>query len=133
MDHYPDFATFSALADAAPLVPIYRRLIADSLTPVSAFHLLDEGSCACLFESVVGGEKVGRYSFLTANPFMSFEAHGNRVTITKGSTVEEFQSADPLADLKSRIDQLRAVRLPELPPFTSGAIGYAGYDVIRYT
>ena len=74
--HYPDLETFSRLAAGVHLVPVYRRLMADSLTPVSAFHKLDQGPCACLFESVVGGEKVGRYSFLTANPFLQVEARG---------------------------------------------------------
>ena len=55
--HYPDFSAFTKLATGVHLVPVYRRLIGDALTPVSAFHKLDAGSCACLFESVVGGEK----------------------------------------------------------------------------
>ena len=76
--HYPDFATFSRLASGVHLVPVYRRLLGDSLTPVSAFHKLDAGSSACLFESVVGGEKVGRYSFLAAEPFLQIEARGKR-------------------------------------------------------
>ena len=62
--HYPDFDRFCRLAQEADLVPVYRRLVSDSLTPVTAFHKLDAGRCACLFESVIGGEKVGRYSFL---------------------------------------------------------------------
>jgi anthranilate synthase component I len=133
MPHYPDFATFSRLASDAHLVPVYRRLIADSLTPVSAFHLLDAGSCACLFESVIGGEKVGRYSFLAADPFLQIEARGQRMTVTSGEKVDEFDSPDPLAELKRHVDRFGAARLAELPPFTSGAVGYAGYDVVRYT
>jgi anthranilate synthase component 1 len=133
MPHYPDFATFSRLASDAHLVPVYRRLIADSLTPVSAFHLLDAGACACLFESVVGGEKVGRYSFLAADPFLQIEACGGRVTVTDGGQTREFDSPDPLAELKRHAERFAAARLAELPPFTSGAVGYAGYDVVRYT
>src|SRR5262245_48566641 len=143
--HYPDFETFSRLSQGVHLVPVYRRLIGDSLTPVSAFHKLDAGSSACLFESVVGGEKVGRYSFLTAEPFQEIEAWGNRVVVRTSQApnsadssqtsakTEELESADPIEDLRRRVDSLRAVRLPELPPFVSGAIGYAGYDVVRYT
>jgi anthranilate synthase component 1 len=139
--HQPDFESFEKLAPGAHLVPVYRRLIGDSLTPVSAFHQLDSGSSACLFESVVGGEKVGRYSFLTAEPFLEIEAWGNRVVVRSrdGSgnngklAVEEFQSDDPIEELRARVDKLRAVRLAELPPFVGGAIGYAGYDVVRYT
>jgi anthranilate synthase component 1 len=130
--YYPDFETFTRLADGVDLLPVYRRLVADSLTPVSAFHKLDLGPCACLFESVVGGEKVGRYSFLTADPFMQVEARGPRITVTTPEGCESFESADPLAELKRRLSVLRAAHLPELPPFTGGAVGYAGYDVARY-
>ncbi len=88
ISHYPDFQRFCQMAEAgADLVPVYRRLVSDSLTPVSAFHKLDEGRCACLFESVVGGEKVGRYSFLATHPFLEIEAYENRVTISSPSGV----------------------------------------------
>jgi anthranilate synthase component 1 len=133
MPHYPDFDQFSRLADGVQLVPVYRRLIADSLTPVLAFHLLDRGSCACLFESVVGGEKVGRYSFLAADPFLQLEARGNRITVVEGELTEQFDVTDPLNELNRRVNQYRSARIAELPPFTSGAVGYAGYDVVRYT
>ena len=73
MPHYPDFATFSKLASTADYVPVYRRVLSDVLTPVSAFHKIDDGGSACLFESVIGGEKVGRYSFLAAEPFLTLE------------------------------------------------------------
>ena len=59
MSHCPDFATFCQLAPTADYVPVYRRLVSDVLTPVSAFHKIDDGASACLFESVIGGEKVG--------------------------------------------------------------------------
>ena len=132
MPHLPEFDSFRKVADEVHLVPVYRRLIGDALTPVSAFHKIDTGPCACLFESVVGGEKVGRYSFLTSEPFLQIEARGHQVRLTTADGVEEFESADPLEDLRQWVDSLRAVRLPELPPFTGGAIGYAGYDVVRY-
>jgi anthranilate synthase component I len=133
MAHFPDFDSFTRLARGTHLVPVYRRLIADSLTPVSAFHLLDAGACACLFESVVGGEKVGRYSFLAADPFLQIEARRNQIKIIDGNRTHEFESAEPLAELKRHVERFRSARLPELPPFTSGAVGYAGYDVVRYT
>ena len=114
-------------------MPVYRRLVADSLTPVSAFHKLDAGPCACLFESVVGGEKVGRYSFLTADPFLQIELRGPRIKVISDKGTQEFDSSDPLAELERRVASFKAVHLPELPPFTGGAIGYAGYDVVRYS
>jgi anthranilate synthase component 1 len=134
MTHYPDFDTFSRLAAGADLVPVYRRLLGDTLTPVSAFHKIDAGSSACLFESVIGGEKVGRYSFLAADPFFEIEARGNTVRISKADqAAEEFRSDDPLEELRSRVEAIRSATLPELPPFVSGAVGYTGYDVVRYT
>ena len=130
------------MAAGAELVPVYRRLVGDSLTPVTAFHKIDAGRCACLFESVVGGEKVGRYSFLAVDPFFEIEAYGRRVTTNAYSGVSaggsptlvtrQFECENPLDELRRRVEAVRAVHLPELPPFCSGAVGYAGYDTVRY-
>jgi len=133
MKYFPDFATFRALARGVHLVPVYRRLLGDALTPVSAFHKIDSGPTACLFESVIGGEKVGRYSFLAAQPFLQLEARGNQITIVDAAGRREFACDDPLDELKTRVEAVRSATIAELPPFTSGAVGYAGYDVIRYT
>jgi anthranilate synthase component 1 len=141
--HYPDFTTFCRLAETGvDLVPVYRRLLSDSLTPVSAFHKLDAGRCAFLGESVIGGEKVGRYSFLAVDPFFEVEAYKHRVTLNSLSGVSaagfpllesrHFDSDNPLRELRRRVEGIRAARLPGLPPFCSGAVGYAGYDVVRY-
>jgi anthranilate synthase component 1 len=132
MPHFPDFQTFARLARDTDLVPVYRRLVNDALTPVTAFHKIDRGDCACLFESVVGGERVGRYSFLTAEPYLVIEAHEKTVSITTPAGSEQFDCDDPLAELERRVRSVRAATLPDLPPFTSGAVGYAGYDVVRY-
>ncbi|MFM8415002.1 MAG: anthranilate synthase component I [Planctomycetota bacterium] len=132
MPHFPDKTRFSSLASSSRLVPVYRRLFADALTPLSAFARLDSGAAACLFESVVGGEKVGRYSFLGADPFLRLEARGRAVRVTTAAGVEDFESDDPLAELERRVAAYRPARLPELPPFTSGAVGYAAYDAVRY-
>ena len=122
-------------------MPVFRRLVSDSLTPVTAFHKIDAGRCACLFESVVGGEKVGRYSFLATDPFFEIEAYGQRVTTNAHSGVSasgaptlvtrQFECDNPLEELRRRVEAIRAVRCPELPPFCSGAVGYAGYDAVR--
>ena len=137
MTHRPDFETFSRLALGVQLVPVYRQLAGDTLTPVTAFRKIDSGASACLFESVIGGEKVGRYSFLAGDPYLLVEARGNRVAVTDLSgpqpTVEEFDAEDPLAELQHRVSALRAATLGELPPFCGGAVGYAGYDTVRYT
>lgn len=132
MPYAPDFATFQKLAVQNQLVPVYRRLLSDALTPVTAFHKIDGGQGACLFESVIGGEKVGRYSFLAADPFLEIRAHATKVVVKTGGKTEEFESADPIEELRQRLTAVKAAHLPELPPFAGGAIGYAGYDVVRY-
>lgn len=128
----PDFETFRGLCATHDLVPVYRRLYSDTLTPVMAFHRLDDGQSACLFESVIGGEKVGRYSFLAAGPYLEFLARGQQVTEVSGTDTRETAARDPLEMLRSRIHAVSAAHLPDLPPFIGGAVGYAGYDVVRY-
>ncbi|MFM7109203.1 MAG: anthranilate synthase component I [Planctomycetaceae bacterium] len=132
MPHFPDTSRFAALARESRLVPVYRRLFADALTPLSAFARLDAGPAACLFESVIGGEKVGRYSFLAADPFLRLEARGTAVTVTGPDGVERLECPDPLAELERRMAAYHPARLPELPPFTSGAVGCVAYDSVRY-
>ena len=136
--HLPAPNRFRELARSATRVPVYRRLMSDSLTPVTAFHRLDRGGHACLFESVVGGEKVGRYSILATRPHLDVTATGERVVIRSLShsgqvlREESLVSPDPLEELRCRLQGVHVAQLPELPPFTGGAIGYAGYDVVRY-
>src|SRR5262245_14548170 len=132
MSHLPDFETFRRMAVGHQLVPVYRRLLSDALTPVAAFPPLDRGKHASLLESVVGCEKVGRYSFLAFEPFCELLAHGTEITVREGDKTRQFESADPLDELRRRLAAFKAVHLPELPPFEGGAIGYAGYDVVRY-
>jgi anthranilate synthase component 1 len=132
MPAIPDFETFCRLAEGHALVPVYRRLLSDTLTPVTAFHLLDQGGPACLFESVIGGEKVGRYSFLAVQPYGELLAYGRRVILRGEEEPPPFETRDPLEVLRQRLAAHRAVHLPELPPFEGGAVGYAGYDVVRY-
>ena len=133
----PDRSRFDRLAQQHRFVPVYRRLLSDSLTPLSAFARLDTGSCGCLFESVIGGERVGRWSFLAAEPFLQFEARGTAVHL-RGHTVdgldidERFDCDDPFAELHRRMSDFQPARLEELPPFTSGVVGFASYDAVRY-
>ncbi|MEZ6134756.1 MAG: anthranilate synthase component I [Pirellulaceae bacterium] len=134
----PDFERFAKLSSDYELVPVYRRLLSDSLTPVSAFRLVDDGhSAACLFESVIGGEKVGRYSFIAVGPRGRISATRSVLThwciLDDGSTQEtQTEVVDPLDSLWQSVAGRRVAVLPELPPLTGGAIGYASYDVVRY-
>src|SRR5271166_5893119 len=103
MRYRPTFEEFAVLARGAGLVPVYRQLVGDTLTPVSAFCKIENGDWSFLFESVVGGERVGRYSFLGSEPFLRFEAHGNRIRIEQPSGVEEGEHADPLRLLERKL------------------------------
>jgi anthranilate synthase component 1 len=137
MLHRPTFDEFALLARDSSVVPVYRQLVGDTLTPVSAFCKIQEGEWAFLFESVVGGERLGRYSFLGSGPFLRFQAWDRRVRIeTVGESgrpsVSELEHADPLRLLEEKIAAYRAPLLPALPRFCGGAVGYAGYDTVRY-
>lgn len=132
MPCFPTFEKFSELASEYDAIPVTRRLLSDSLTPVSAFRRIDNGETACLFESVVGGENVGRYSFLAVDPQVIVAASANAVTVTEAGQTTSFTADNPLEEIRKRIDQYNVAQFPGMPPFTGGAVGYAGYDVVRY-
>ena len=132
MPHLPVFAEFEALAAGQTVVPVYRQLTSDVLTPTLAFCKIQEGEWSFLFESVVGGERVGRYSFVGTGPFRLFQAWGRRVEIrSAGITVQE-ESDDPLAYLAAEMRSYAAPKVAALPRFCGGAVGYASYDTVRY-
>jgi len=132
--HMPPRPEFLELAKTHSLVPVYRQLVGDTLTPVTAFGKIQEGDWSFLFESVIGGERLGRYSFLGAGPFLRFQAWDRRVEIEDTITgeVQRLTHADPLRLLEEWLAKYRAPHLPGLPRFCGGAVGYAGYDTIRY-
>src|SRR6478609_1955936 len=113
MAHFPDFRAFSELASGVDYVPVYRRVLSDVLTPVSAFHKIDDGGCACLFESVIGGEKVGRYSFLAAEPYLVLEASGKdcTVTVVRDGTSSTTTVENPLEVLRQHVQAVRVAKL----------------------
>lgn len=134
--HHPDFESFSGYARSGKyaLVPVYRQITSDALTPVLAFARLSRDASECfLFESVIGGEKPGRYSFLGADPFETITVRGP--TLTRDDHHRPPQSVttkDPLGDIQKILDQTRAPHFPGLPRFLGGAVGYMGYDTVRY-
>jgi len=138
MPHTPSLATVQSLAaqnlaSQARLIPVYRQLLSDTLTPVTALCRCAWGRETFLFESVIGGEKVGRYSFLGGDPFLRISARGNSLTIEKNGLTEEQTVDDPLRVLQQMVEQHKAVQIPGLPRFLGGAVGYFGYDTVRYT
>ncbi len=132
-DYQPDFATFQQLSTGKCFVPVFRQLISDTLTPVSAYCRLQDDDNSFLFESVVGGERVGRYSFLGAGPFLQIDAYDRKIEVTDKGETKQYTVDDPLEHLHAMIEQYRAPHLAGLPRFCGGAVGYAGYDTVRYT
>src|SRR5262245_10249090 len=122
MSHQPSLQDFLGLARQHSLVPVYRQLVGDTLTPVTAFGKLGAGDWSFLFESVIGGERVGRYSFLGAGPFLTFQAWDRRVEITEVASgrVQKLTHDDPLRLLEEHLGRYRAPSLPGLPRFLGG-------------
>jgi len=122
------FEEFVELARRGTFVPVVKEIIADLLTPVSAFLKIAEHSdYAFLFESVEGGEQVARYSFLGKDPFLVLRAAGGRTSIERSGTLTE--SEEPfIPTLRRLMADLRSPFVPGLPRFTGGAVGFIGYD-----
>lgn len=132
----PDLETVARLQSerGATCVPIYRQLTGDGMTPVSAFRKLQSKSeRAFLFESVIGGERVGRYSFLGVGPYWCFTAHGNVIREGPPGEMVESRVDDPIDHLRRLVERHKGVSLPGLPRFAGGAVGLAGFDSVRYT
>ena len=115
----PSLEQVKRLRSQGNVIPVYKSVIADFLTPVSAFLKLEKNQqYAFLLESVEGGETVGRYSFLGCDPFM----------------LTRYNVGEPVpfvANLRSTMGRFKSVRIADLPPFTGGAVGYFGYDMVR--
>ena len=122
------FDEFVDLARRGTFVPVVKEIIADLLTPVSAFLKIAEHSdYAFLFESVEGGERVARYSFLGKDPFLVLRARGGKTTIEQSGTTTELAEAF-IPVLRRLVAEFQSPFVPGLPRFTGGAVGFIGYD-----
>ncbi len=135
--YLPSLADFRELtAGDANLIPVYREFAADLETPVSVYiKLMDEMGPSFLLESVEGGENVGRYSFLGVNPRGMIALKDNQIIETHGDQSQSrvlAEGEDVLAVVKAEMNQFTPADLPGLPRFNGGAVGYLGYDVVRY-
>ena len=136
----PDYKEFARLARHATLVPVAKSISADLLTPVSAFlAVADREPDAFLLESVEGGEKIGRYTFLGVRPFLRLESRGAEITIERGGGAKlrhhtrrvERRTGNVFEVIKGLLQQHRPAAMGGLPPFTAGAVGYCAYDIVR--
>jgi len=127
----PDYKEFSRLAREATLIPVTTSVTADLQTPVSAFlAIAGREPRAFLLESVEGGEKIGRYTFLGARPYMVVTARERQITIERGKHRQRF-TGNIFEVLRDLLGQHRPAHAEGLPPFTSGAVGFFAYDVVR--
>ncbi len=130
--YVPTLDEFKAKASQGNLIPVYREIMADLETPVSAFLKLDKGGFSFLLESVEGGEKWGRYCFLGSEPSILFQSKGARVEISRDGRCEVQEGVDPLGTLKQLLSDYHPVEVEGLPRFFGGAVGYLSYDMVRF-
>jgi len=129
---YPDLKEFQALCKRGNLIPVYREILADMDTPVSAFLKIG-GTPSFLLESVIGGEKWARYSFLGANPSKIIRGWGKKIEIREREKKPVvFETEDPVEVLKKELSVYKPVDVPGLPRFSGGLVGYMGYDMVRF-
>jgi anthranilate synthase component 1 len=128
---FPNYNEFARLARTATLVPVAKTVAADLRTPVSAFlSIAAEEPNAFLLESVEGGEKIGRYTFLGARPYMILRARGRQITIERHGKKTQ-QEGDIFKILDGLLHEHTPAHLPGLPPFTAGAVGFFAHDAVR--
>jgi len=132
---HPTLAEFHELARRGNTIPVYTELIADAESPVSAFQKIDDGGYSFLFESVEKSDQAGRYSFVGGQPRLTFESRGRTIRISDNGQVIEFETdRDPLHELENVMKRYTVVPSPALAEarFAGGAVGYLGYDVVRF-
>jgi anthranilate synthase component 1 len=128
----PDKKTFLRLAKEANLIPVYQEVLVDMETPISLFYKVSVGHYGFLLESLEGGEKWARYSFIGVNPFLIFRSRGKHITLLDRHGERRLESPDPLETLRGILSQFRAAQVPGLPRFFGGAVGFVSYDIVRF-
>ena len=127
----PDYKEFSRLAREATLVPVVKSVMADLLTPVSAFLAISRGEQdAFLLESVERGEQIGRYTFLGARPYMQLRTRGSQIELLRRKK-RESRRGNVFQIAKELLTEHKPAHVAGLPPFTSGAVGFCSYDIVR--
>ena len=129
----PSFDLFSEKAKEGNLIPVYREILADTETPVSAFLKIKGERYAYLLESVEGGEKWGRYSFLGTDPSIVFKGNDDQVEVVRDGKMERMAAnGRPLQVLKKILSEFKPVEMEGLPRFFGGAVGVIGYEAVRF-
>lgn len=130
--YHPTKEEFIHKAEEGNLIPVYKEILADMETPVSAMKKLADSDFSFLLDSVEGGEKLGRYSFLGADPSIIFKSKHREIDLIYQNNEETFEArGTPLDALRNLMDRFKLVPDPNLPSFIGGAVGYVSYDEIR--
>ncbi|MGI9558079.1 MAG: anthranilate synthase component I [Thermodesulfobacteriota bacterium] len=127
----PSFNQFREKLKSGNLVPVWDEIHSDDDTPVSAFSKIDDSEHSFLFESVEGGDKWARYSFLGSGSNCVFRAKGQNIEIVENGVTNK-SGGDPFDALRELLGRYKFVADPELPPFAGGAVGYMSYDAVRF-
>ncbi len=128
----PDAAQFEKLCRTAGVIPVRREILADMDTPVSAYLKVAGGSYSFLLESLEGGEKWARFSFIGTGPRLVFRSRGRLVEVRRNGSVESFEADDPLEALRAVLAGYRPAEVAGLPRLWAGAVGYLSYDMVRF-
>jgi len=132
MTYFPSKDEFVNLAGKGNLIPVYREMTADFETPLSCYSRLEESDYAFLLESVEGGERIARYSFMGSDPSLVFSSKGANITVKEGKISKSYTAKDPIAEMKSILSRYNFVKVKGLPRFCGGLVGYFGYDMVRF-
>jgi len=130
-EYVPSLTDFRSLSADATVVPVYREVIADRLTPVLAQATLGQGPGSFLLESVVGGEKWARYSFVGVKPELIVRGVADRFERVVGENAETEEGVDPWKRLRETLGAWKPPKVDWLPRFWGGAVGYVSYDAVR--
>jgi anthranilate synthase component I len=128
----PSLAEVAELSDRGNVIPVYRELLADLETPVSAYLKVARGPYSFLLESIEGGERLARYSFIATDPYLTVRLHNGRAEANVNGYRQTKQFDDPLVALQEFLEPYHTVSLPGLPRFLGGAVGYLSYEAVRY-
>ena len=130
---HPTLEEFRGMARPGALVPVFREILADLETPVGAYmKIAKDQQYAFLLESVEQAETLGRYSFLGANPSVIFKAKAQTVTVVRDGQEAVYESDNPLEELRKLMAAYNPVSVDGMPEFHGGAVGYIGYDEVRF-
>src|SRR6266542_3204017 len=129
----PSLDEFMALAKQGNVIPVFAEFIADGETPVSAFKKLDRGGYSFLFESTEKNDVSGRFSFVGVEPRVVIQSYGREIRVVERGDGHRFDTTtDPLDEIRKLMARYRFVSRPELPRFAGGAVGFLGYEAIRF-